>query len=65
VAPKPEAKPAETKHAAKPTLKPSVSDNSATATAAAPSPAPKDTQVAGSAPIVQPNSFDSRFGAVK
>jgi murein L,D-transpeptidase YafK len=64
VAPKPEAKPAETRHAAKPALKPSVSDNSATA-AAAPPPAPKDTLVAGSQPIVQPNSFDSRFSAAK
>jgi murein L,D-transpeptidase YafK len=54
-APKPDAK-----HAAassRPPLKPSVSDASA--------PAAKDNQVAGSAPIVSPNSFDSRFGAVK
>jgi len=50
---------AETKQAAaKPALKPSsVSDTAA----AAPAPA----QVAGSAPIVSSNSFDSRFGAVK
>jgi hypothetical protein len=48
--------------AAKPALKPSVSD--APAQAAAPAPlAP--SQVAGSAPIVSSNSFDSRFGAVK
>jgi murein L,D-transpeptidase YafK len=71
VAPKPEAKPAETKQAetkqpetkqaaAKPALKPSVTD-----TAAAPAAATKDTQVAGSAPIVSSNSFDSRFGALK
>jgi hypothetical protein len=40
-------------------LKPSVSD--APAAAAAPAP----SQVAGSAPIVSPNSFDSRFGAVR
>jgi hypothetical protein len=33
--------------------------------AIAEAPAPKDTQVAGSAPIVPPNSFDSRFGAMK
>jgi len=46
--------------AAKPALKPSVSD--APAAAAAPA-AP--SQVAGSAPIVSSNSFDSRFGAVK
>jgi murein L,D-transpeptidase YafK len=68
VAPKaearPENKPAEGKQAAaKPALKPSVTDTQA---AAAPAPAAKDTAlVAGSAPIVQSNSFDSRFGAVK
>jgi hypothetical protein len=45
--------------AAKPALKPSVSDTPAQAAAPAPS------QVAGSAPIVSSNSFDSRFGAVK
>ena len=50
-APKPDAK-----HAAatRPPLKPSV-DSSASAA----------NQVSGSAPIVPPNSFDSRFGAVK
>ena len=48
--------------AVKPALKPSVSD--ASAPAAAPAPA-APSQVAGSAPIVSPNSFDSRFGAVK
>ena len=60
---KPEAKPADTRQAtAKPALKPSVND---TATAApAPATAP-GTQVAGSAPIVQSNSFESRFGAMK
>jgi len=46
--------------AVKPALKPSVSD----APAAAPAPA-APSQVAGSAPIVSSNSFDSRFGAVK
>jgi murein L,D-transpeptidase YafK len=57
---KPENKPAESKHAAaKPALKPAVTDTSATAAA------PAATQVAGSAPIVQSNSFDSRFGAMK
>jgi murein L,D-transpeptidase YafK len=67
VAPKPEAKPearpADTRQAtAKPALKPSVND---TATAApAPAAAP-GTQVAGSAPIVQSSSFESRFGAMK
>jgi hypothetical protein len=40
-----------------------VSD--APAAAAAFAPAGKDAQVAGSAPIVSSNSFESRFGAVK
>jgi murein L,D-transpeptidase YafK len=54
---------AETKQAAaKPALKPSVSSETA---AAAPAPAPAASQVAGSAPIVSSNSFDSRFGAAK
>ena len=58
--PKAAAPKAETKQAAaKPALKPSVSDTAA----AAPAPAP--AQVAGSAPIVSSNSFDSRFGAMK
>ena len=53
---------AETKQAAaRPALKPSVSDTAA----AAPTPAPASAQVAGSAPIVSSNSFDSRCGAVK
>ena len=52
-APKPDTKQA----ASRPPLKPSVSDT--------PAPAAKDNQVAGSAPIVPPNSFDSRFGAMK
>jgi hypothetical protein len=43
--------------AARPPLRSSVSD--------APAPAARDTQVSGSAPIVPPNSFDSRFGAMK
>jgi murein L,D-transpeptidase YafK len=43
--------------AARPPLKPSVSDT--------PAPAAKDNQVSGSAPIVSSNSFDSRFGATK
>jgi hypothetical protein len=42
---------------ARPPLRPSMSDT--------PAPAAKDNQVSGSAPIVPPNSFDSRFGAVK
>jgi murein L,D-transpeptidase YafK len=43
----------------RPTLKPSLSE-----TPAAP-PAAKDNQVAGSAPIVPSNSFESRFGAIR
>ena len=42
---------------ARPPLRPSMSDT--------PASAAKDNQVSGSAPIVPPNSFDSRFGAVK
>ena len=56
-APKPDAKQA----AGRPPLKPSVSN----APAAASAPAAKDNLVAGSAPIVSSNSFDSRFGAMK
>lgn len=53
------AKPAETKVAAtRPALKPSVS-------AAAADAGSKDAQMAGAAPVVSSNSFDSRFGAVK
>jgi hypothetical protein len=52
--------------AARPALKPSVSDNRAPALAAsAAAPAAKDSVVAGSAPIVQTNSFDSRFQSFK
>jgi murein L,D-transpeptidase YafK len=47
--------------ASRPPLKPSVPDTPAAAAA----PAPKDSQVAGSAPIISSNSFDSRFGAMK
>jgi murein L,D-transpeptidase YafK len=60
--PKPSAPKAEPKQAAsRPPLKPSVTDTAA----AAPAPATKDSQVAGSAPIVSANSFESRFGAMK
>jgi murein L,D-transpeptidase YafK len=60
VAPKTESKPADTRQAAaKPVPKPSVADTVAAA------PAAPATQVAGSAPIVQSSSFDSRFGAMK
>jgi hypothetical protein len=49
------AKPAETKVAAtRPALKPSMSDG-----------AGDSAQMAGAAPVVSSNSFDSRFGAVK
>ena len=59
-APKTTAPKHDTKQAAsRPPLKPSVPDTPA------PAPAAKDNQVAGSAPIVPPNSFDSRFGAVR
>jgi hypothetical protein len=58
-----EPKAAETKQAAaRPPLKPSVSDAPVAATAA---PAAKDALVAGSAPIIQSSSFDSRFSAFK
>jgi murein L,D-transpeptidase YafK len=64
-------KAAETKQAAaKPPPKPSLSDSSAAPpppadSSAAPPPPAKDALVAGSAPIVQANSFESRFSAVK
>ncbi len=51
---------AEPKQAARPALKPSVTDTAAAAPAAA-----TGTQLAGSAPVVQSNSFDTRFSAVK
>jgi murein L,D-transpeptidase YafK len=74
VKPRPEPqraqKPVETRQAAnRPPLKPSVSD-SAPADQAAPvdqatlTP-PREALVAGSAPIMQANSFESRFSAVK
>lgn len=58
VAPKPA-----TKQAAKPALKPSVTDT-ATSAPAAPAAA-TGTQLAGSSPVVQSNSFDTRFSAMK
>jgi hypothetical protein len=57
-------KPAETKQAAAPRLKPSVSDDAPAAADPAPAPA-KPNLVAGAQPIVPPNSFDSRFSAAK
>jgi murein L,D-transpeptidase YafK len=62
-APKPAAaKPAETRQAAnRPPFKPQASDSAESAAA------PKDTSnlVAGAQPIMQSNSFDSRFSAMK
>jgi hypothetical protein len=59
-----DTKAADTKQAsARPPLKPSVSDTPAVASA--PAPAAKDGLVAGSQPIVQANSFESRFSAAK
>jgi hypothetical protein len=60
------SKAAETRHAAaRPPLKPSASEASDTPTTSAAAPAAKDNLVAGSAPIVQANSFENRFSAVK
>lgn len=50
----------EPKQAAKPAPKPQTTNTAA----AAPAPA-SSTQLAGSAPVVQTNSFDTRFSAVK
>jgi murein L,D-transpeptidase YafK len=64
-------KPVETRQAAaapRPPLKPTVTDTpaaAAPAATAAPAAPARDTMVAGSQPIVQSNSFDSRFSAVK
>jgi hypothetical protein len=60
VAAKPaETKPADTRQATnRPPFKPTVPE-------ANPAPAPKDGLVAGAQPIVQTNSFDNRFSAVK
>jgi hypothetical protein len=54
------SKPEPKQATARPPLKPSISD-----TPAAAAPAAKDSMVAGSAPIVSSNSFDSRFSAMK
>jgi hypothetical protein len=54
------AKPETKQAAARPPLKPSLSD-----TPGAAAPPAKDGLVAGSAPIGQANSFESRFGAIK
>jgi len=59
----PKGKPEATKQAAvRPPLKPTVSDSPAAAAAAPPA---NGGVVAGSQPIVQANSFESRFSAVK
>jgi hypothetical protein len=55
------AKPETKQAAARPPLKPSLTDTPGQAAA----PPAKDGPVAGSAPIVQANSFESRFGAIK
>jgi len=53
------AKPADTRQAAnRPPFKPAASE-------AEPAAAPRDGLVAGAQPIVQTNSFDSRFSATK
>jgi hypothetical protein len=57
----PDTKPETKQASARPPLKPSLSDTPPPA----PAPAAKDGLVAGSAPIVQANSFESRFSAVK
>jgi murein L,D-transpeptidase YafK len=61
-------KPAEPKQVAAkpptPALKPSIDAPAATA-AAAPAPAAKDATIAGAAPVISSNSFESRFGAMK
>jgi hypothetical protein len=54
-------KPESRQAAARPPLKPSVTDTQSTAAARAPQAA----MVAGAQPIVPPNSFDNRFSAMK
>jgi murein L,D-transpeptidase YafK len=61
--PHPASKPETKQAAARPPLKPSISTD--TATAAAPAAPANDGLVAGSQPIVQANSFESRFSAAK
>ena len=58
----PKVKPEVKQAAARPPLKPTVSDSQTTAAAAPPA---NGGLVAGSQPIVQANSFESRFSAVK
>jgi murein L,D-transpeptidase YafK len=58
------AKPDTKQAAAKPALKPSVTDTSSSAAAAAPAPAAQSF-AGGAQPIVSSNSFDNRFSAAK
>jgi hypothetical protein len=58
----PKAKPEVKQAVARPPLKPTVSDTQTAATAAPPA---NGGLVTGSQPIVQANSFESRFSAVK
>jgi hypothetical protein len=51
--------------AAKPPLKPSIADTAAATPPPVKDNPAKDNQVAGSAPVVQANSFESRFSASK
>jgi hypothetical protein len=51
--------------AAKPPLKPSIADTAAATPPLVKDNPAKDNQVAGSAPVVQANSFESRFSASK
>jgi murein L,D-transpeptidase YafK len=60
-----ETRQADNKPAAKPSLKPSVSDEKPAVAATPAATPPKDNLVAGATPIVQSNSFDSRFSAMK
>jgi hypothetical protein len=65
---RPEPKPkAETRQAAvRPPFKPSITESEPQQAAQAPAaPQPKEALVSGAQPIVQSNSFDSRFSAVK
>jgi murein L,D-transpeptidase YafK len=59
--PAPKALKPEAKQAARPPLKPSVTDTAAASSA----PAGKDGLVGGAQPIVSANSFENRFSAVK
>jgi murein L,D-transpeptidase YafK len=62
--PKAAEKPETRQAAARPPLKPSVTDSAAAAPPAAPAAA-KDAVLAGAQPVVSSNSFESRFSAAK